>query len=423
MVARRELTLGVDLGTSTCSAGVYDRNQVQLVGGEGCAVPSIVHVPTHGDPLIGGDAQHRTVFSPSSSVTSVKRLLGAQPGDLVIRRHAALAPAPFVTGTGGRLGVILDAGKFTIEQVVSLLLGKLRRGAEKRFGASIRHMVVVVPATVTESYERALTRAAALAKLKIVEMIPEPVAGALGLGLHLEQGQRRLLVCDFGGGFFDVAAIIAGSGRLDVLATSGDPNLGGDDFTDSLLEGLADEEFGHGLFDVIAQAGRYRKFSLRLELLKRLLSEQMEASVRARDVVSVAGSPADIDRAVARRWAESRWSRLIERAIMVSEKTLEHVGWSPGELDGVVLLGGVSQTPIVRLQFESTFGTLVASGARAAATAVVRGAVLRSSQYAGARARRATRRPMPPPPPREPEIPYVVEPNMAATARIRPIRL
>ncbi len=371
--------MGVDFGTTTCSAGICDQDGAKLVLDRGeAAIPSTVFFPDRGEPLLGGEAVVRQGAHPASTVRSVKRMLGRDPADPVTQRHARTLHYPIREGPGNSIVLGLSSGDVTCEQVVATALRQLSTLAEKRFACRVRQMVATIPASASRDYEKALHRAAALAHLKIVETLPEPVAGALPMRLHLADRERTLVVCDFGGGTFDATLIDAGLRRLDVVACAGDDYLGGEDFDEKLLEAIAGEVFKRSSFDLLRDAVLKHRLLLRCEEAKRALSSHPEVRLRMADAYRHNGQTQPIDATVERSWVEPHWEPLVARAVAVVEQLLRQCGREPAEVDEVALIGGTSMVPLFRRRLEALFDPGKILPNVGAATAVVEGAVLRA---------------------------------------------
>ena len=380
--SRRRKILAVDFGTSTCSAGIHEPAGPKLVVDQGeAAIPSVVFFPGTGDAKVGRGAQQMLATQPTNTVRSIKRIVGRTWGDREVVGHSRALHYPLREGPGARVVLGLSSGEVTCEQVVSNIFRVLREHAERRFACRVEQVVATVPADASAGYEAALRRAAALAHLKIIETLPEPVAGALPLRLHLEPEDRKVLVCDFGGGTFDVTLIDAGLRRLDVLASDGDDYLGGDDFDEKLMEAIASVVFSRSSFDMLRDAAVRARLLLRCEEAKRALSSRSEVRLFVKDVYRNGGAMRSIDSIVERAWVEPRWQPLIDRALTVITRLLARVGLEVEEVDQVALIGGTSLVPLFRRCLTGMFRPGVILPEVGAATAVVEGAILRCAAY------------------------------------------
>jgi len=334
--------LGIDLGTSYSSAGAMIDGRLELVRDDGDAmIPTVVHLPARGTPSVGHRAVAYAANDPAATVTSVKRLLGLSDPALL----ASNLPYP-VRSVNGR--AVLQAGgrDYAVEQVAAMVLSRLRELAERRFGGQISRAVFAIPAGSTEAYVAALRRAARLAHLEIVQVVAEPIAGVLALGLHHESVRRKILVADFGGGTFDVTAVQQDHARFAPVATRGDALLGGDDLDIATANAIAGLVYKQAQFDMLAEYTRRATLLQRCEAAKRALSTARIARLVIREGYIERGAYRDLDFAVSRELVEPLWQPLVDRAIGCVRATLAAARWTPDELDRVILIGGGAMVPL-----------------------------------------------------------------------------
>ena len=242
------------------------------------------------------------------------------------------------------------------EQIAAAILTRVRELAEIRFGGQIRHAVVTMSACPPDGYRASLVRAARLAHLEIIETVAEPIAGALAVGAHAEVAERKLVICDFGGGTFDVTAIVQAGLRFTPVATFGDPLLGGDDLDEALAEGLAGAVYRKCGFDLHRDVVRWSRLVMRCEGAKRQLSSRTDAPFVMREAYLERARSRDIDVLIDRPWAEALWAPLFERVRATIKALLERAGWRPNDVDQVVLIGGGALVPM----FQRTVTTIFA---------------------------------------------------------------
>jgi molecular chaperone DnaK len=378
----RELLLGVDFGTSYSSAGVLLQGKVELVRDDGeTATPSVVHVPRRGDPIIGTKAVARLASDPGSTVSSVKRLIGRSFDDPVVRRTQQWAAYPLKRGPQGRIMLELAGTDYAVEQVASWMLARMRVQAETRFGVRVRRAVVAAPVTASSDYVTALKTAARLAGLEILQIIPEPIAAALAVGMHLEPAERLLLVCDFGGGTFDATIMAQDALNFRPVAVDGDEFLGGDDFDEVLAAAVSGVIFQQAGYDVHRDVVRAQQLLKRCESVKRVLSSRTEAPLLMRDAYLAAGRSQDLQTTVQRSWIEPRWGPLVDRAVLVIERLLARSGCGPEQITHVVLVGGGTLVPLVRARLaDAVPGAQLVTGDYAQ-IAIAAGAVLQTAAH------------------------------------------
>jgi molecular chaperone DnaK (HSP70) len=232
----------------------------------------------------------------------------------------------------------------------------VRELAEKRFGAKIGRAVISQSVNAPPKYRDAMMRAARIAHLNVVEMISEPVAGALALDLHTAPADRNIIICDFGGGTFDVSAVQQRALAFTPIAAVGDQFLGGDDLDHALAEAIAGNVFHQSSYDMHRDAVRWSELLLRCESAKRQLSTQPKATLAMREAYRENGQARDLSLTLERAWVDSVWNPLIERARGAIIDTLIRASWRPDQVDVIGIIGGSSRVPAVRAMISKLFG-------------------------------------------------------------------
>ena len=378
----RELILGVDFGTSYSSAGVLLDGKVELVKDDGeTATPSVVYVPRRGEPVVGIRAIARLATDPDATVTSVKRLVGRAFDDPAVRRAQQWAAYRLTRSPQGRVLLDLAGSTYAVEQVASWILGRLRMLAETRFGGQIRRAVMAAPVGASADYVAALKTAARLAGLDIIQIIPEPIAAALAVGMHLAPAERRMVVCDFGGGTFDATLMVQDALSFRPVAVDGDEFLGGDDFDEVLANAVAGVIYKQSAFDIHRDVVRAQQLRQRCESIKRVLSSRSEAPLVMRDAYLSGGRSMDLNTIIERTWIEPRWETLVDRAVQVTERLLAGSGHTAQQITHVVLVGGGTLMPLVRRRMAALLpGAQLVTGDYAQ-IAIAAGAVLQTAAH------------------------------------------
>lgn len=377
-----EIMLGIDFGTSYTSAGALVGGKVELVQDHGdAAIPSVVFVPRGGDLVAGSQAASRLASDPGSTISSIKRLIGVTPEKL---KTVVASTRHQVRIANGRILMATGAGELATEQIAAAILARVRDLGERRFGGKIRRAVVAIPAAATREYVAALQRAAKLAHLEIVQVVSEPIAGALALGLHGDPVSRRLVVCDFGGGTFDVTAVEQGGLKFTPVATYGEEYLGGDDLDIAMTEAIAGSVFGRSRFNILDDLVRRTQLVQRCESAKRTLSTHASARLQMRDAFVEAGQHRTLDLLVERSWIEPIWTPIIARAVACVAKTIMRAGWQIEAVDQIVLIGGSSTVPMYRAALEIAFGAARISSTPLAGIAVAMGTALVTARHISA---------------------------------------
>jgi molecular chaperone DnaK (HSP70) len=376
-----ELILGIDFGTSCTSGGVLIGDRVELIQDNGdVVIPSVVYVPDRGPIEIGRRAQMRLLNDPTGVIRSVKRVLGVLPSSPLVRHFAASVTFK-VDAVGDRLAFKMRSAQYAPEQIVAAILSRVRELAETRFGGRISKALITASAAAPPGYREALTRAARIAHLDLLEVVPEPIAGALAVGLHGEIADRKLVVCDFGGGTFDVSALVQSGLRFTPVATSGDQFLGGDDLDTHIAEAIAGLIVKRTRYDIHKDAVRWCELLFRCEMAKRQLTAAAEVPFAMREAFLDGGRPHNLDFMLERSWVEAHWAPLFERAAETIEEALHRAGWRPDEVDHVALIGGSALVPMFARTVARVFPKRPVTLSPRADVSVAIGAVLLTARF------------------------------------------
>lgn len=348
-VANHELVLGMDYGTSFSSAAAWVDERLYLAvdeRGEPC-IPSVLYLPEEGPVLVGIAAARRSLSEPHRIIRGLKRIIGRTYRDPEVRIFEAQNAVQVKEGPGGGVLITTRNDEYAPIQLVAAVYRHLKELAERRFSRPIEKAVITVPACVPQAVVRATSRAAEIAGLEIVRVVPEPCAGAIAQSLDRFQGQRKVLVYDFGGGTFDVTVLHQEEGLLEPHSMAGDPCLGGADLDEALAQHVAGHvHHQHGI-DLTRDVVRWNLVLQRSEQVKRALSSAPRVHFRLRDLFS-SGPHRDLQLAVDRSQVEPRWRPLVDRTIRLTAETMVESGLSPDKLDAIVLVGGSTYMPLVR---------------------------------------------------------------------------
>lgn len=377
----REVVIGIDFGTSCTSAGALIDGRVELLQDAGDpVVPSVVYYPDRGAPEVGRTAALRQLTDPSRVIRSIKRVIGVPADSPAVRRFAASSGFRVDTASGGVM-LKLRSGDCPPEQVAAAVLGRIREIAERSYGGQVRKAVITMSAEPPPHYREALLRAARIAHLDVLDVVSEPIAGGLAIGLHGAPADRKVLVCDFGGGTFDVSAIVQAGMKFTPVATCADPYLGGDDLDEALAEGIAGTIFRQRGYDMHRDITRWNQLVYRCEHAKRQLSTQETARVAMREAYVHGGATHDLDVTLDRPWVWGKWAPLMERAEAVIRETIKRAGWSAMAIDMAALIGGTSLVPRVQHMVGAIVGSDRVRVSPHADVAVALGATLLTARY------------------------------------------
>jgi molecular chaperone DnaK len=353
------LAVGIDLGTTNSVVAVIDRDggpRILTTEEGSTTMPSLVWFSPNG-PVIGEAALEGLEYSPEQTIFGVKRLLGRRFDHPEVRKLARVLPYELTEAPNGDTWIQLAAGRaVSPEEVSALILRELRHSAERFLGQPVTRAVITIPAWYDAAQRQATKDAAQIAGLHVIRLLSEPTAAALGHGAH-RGADRRYLVCDLGGGTFDVAAVDVDAGVFEVLATTGDPFLGGDDVDRAVVENLArDVRQTRGL-DLSTDAVAIEKLRLAAQRAKHELSNAASVTL---DVPTLAQLPSGKDltytRTLRRDEVELWASPLIRRLESPVKEALKRCGRKREDVEEVLLVGGSTRMPAVRKELARITG-------------------------------------------------------------------
>ncbi|MDE0903333.1 MAG: molecular chaperone DnaK [Planctomycetota bacterium] len=345
------VVIGIDLGTTNSLAAIWEDTGPRVLTPDGmsASIPSVVHVPAEGNPVVGTDAKAQAMVDPEHTVFSVKRMMGRGVEDLDLANN----PLPYkVLEDDRKLAMVELHGKRMTPQELSawILVGVLEH-ARKATGSEVAAAVITVPAYFDDAQRQATRDAARIAGLEVLRIVNEPTAASLAYGLGRTDAQT-VAVFDLGGGTFDVSLLSIEEGVFQVLATNGDTRLGGDDFDQALVQ-LAREDLANDvspeLFNdpAFLQAAR-----LSAEKCKQALSSDPEAELH----LALPDLNINYRRRITRPEFEALIEPLVQRTLQSCRRALSDAELTTDQIDEVVLVGGSTRVPLVRAQVEAFFG-------------------------------------------------------------------
>ncbi|MEP6860108.1 MAG: Hsp70 family protein [Deltaproteobacteria bacterium] len=351
--------VGIDLGTTNSVIALIDKDGAPriLTTQEGSTtMPSLVWYSPRG-PVVGEAARAGLDHSPDCTIFGAKRLLGRRFDHPEIRRLARTLPFELTEAPNGDTWVQLAAGRaIAPEEVCGLILRELRRTAEAFLHESVTSAVITIPAWYDAAQRQATKDAAQIAGLTVLRLLSEPTAAALGHGAH-RGADRRFLVCDLGGGTFDVAVVDVDAGVFEVLATTGDPFLGGDDVDRAIIENLVrDVRQARGI-DITSDAIAIERLRLAAQRTKHELSDAATAKLQISELAQLpSGRGVEYNRIVRRDELELWASPLVRRIEAPVVEALERAGRRREEVEEVLLVGGSTRMPAVRKEIARVMG-------------------------------------------------------------------
>lgn len=351
--------VGIDLGTSNSAVAVLDgdgRPRILTTPEGSTTLPSLVWFSPSG-PVVGEAAREGLDHSPDVTIFGVKRLMGRRFDHPDVRRLARVLPYELAAAPNGYTMIALGQGlSVSPEEVSALVLLELRRIAEAFLGGPVVEAVITVPAWFDTAQRQATKDAAEIAGLRVRRLLSEPTAAAFGHGAHRGE-RRRFVVCDLGGGTFDVAVVDVDAGVFEVLSTTGDSFLGGDDVDRAIVENLVrDVRTTKGL-DVSADAGAVDRLRVAAQRAKHELSAELATSLHIPELLLLPSGKAVEYRRPLRRDEVELWSSpLFRRLEQPCRDALLRASRASDQVDEVLLVGGMTRMPAVRRQLAHIFG-------------------------------------------------------------------
>ncbi|MBX7246459.1 MAG: molecular chaperone DnaK [Candidatus Sumerlaeaceae bacterium] len=346
--------IGIDLGTTNSVVAILENEQPRVIhNSEGSTkTPSVVSFLENGDVVVGEIARRQTAVHPERSVTSIKRIMGRTLDDV----EALEITVPYeLVEQDGQLMVKIDDQGFTPSQISAHVLKKLKQSAEDYLGTEVTKAIVTVPAYFDDLQRQATMEAGKLAGLEVLRLVNEPTAAAMAYGLGRE-GTERVVVYDFGGGTFDVTVLEITDNTFEVLTSTGDTHLGGDDLDDILARQMLEYLSSSQRIEVVPDAMALRRLKDAAEKAKCELSGARQTSVHLPFLTYNAGQPVHLEMKITREELEDLAIPLVERTIERCRMALEDCNLEPGQVDKVILVGGSTRMPLVQELVEEFFG-------------------------------------------------------------------
>ena len=349
--------IGIDLGTTNSCVAIMEGKDPRVVeNAEGArTTPSIVAFTEDGERLVGQSAKRQAVTNPENTVFAIKRLIGRPFKDPMTQRDMEMVPYRIVDHGNGDAWVEIRGEKYSPSQISAFTLQKMKETTEAFLGEPVTQAVITVPAYFNDSQRQATKDAGQIAGLEVLRIINEPTAASLAYGLD-KKGGGTIAVYDLGGGTFDISVLEIGDGVFEVKATNGDTFLGGEDFDMRLLGYLADEfKKEHGI-DLRADKLALQRLKEAAEKAKIELSSAMQTEVNLPFITADSSGPKHLTMKVTRAKMEALIDDLVTRTIEPCRAALKDAGLSAGEIDEIILVGGMTRMPKVVEVVKNFFG-------------------------------------------------------------------
>ncbi len=349
--------IGVDLGTTYSCVGVYKNGGVEIIPNDqgNRITPSYVSFLENNSRLVGDAAKNQATINPANTVFDVKRLIGREYSDESVQADKKLVPYEIVSDLG-KPAIQVNIGgsvqKFAPEEISAMVLHKMKHTAETFLGKEIKDAVVTVPAYFTDAQRQATKDAGTISGLNVRRIINEPTAAAIAYGIDKSGGESNVLVFDLGGGTFDVTLLTIDEGIFEVLATSGDTHLGGEDFDQRVMGHFMRVMKRKNGVDISGDKGALQILRKEVERVKRALSSQQQARLDIEDLVE----GLDLSEILTRAKFEELNSDLFKKTLGPVTRVLEDAGIQKSEVDEIVLVGGSTRIPKIQSIISEYFG-------------------------------------------------------------------
>jgi molecular chaperone DnaK len=349
--------IGIDLGTTNSCVAVMDGGQDKVIeNSEGQrTTPSIVAFSDDGERLVGQPAKRQAVTNPENTLFAIKRLIGRRADDPVTEKDRDLVPYEIVKGENGDAWVKAQGKDYSPSEISAFILQKMRETAEAFLGEETPQAVVTVPAYFNDSQRQATKDAGKIAGIDVLRIINEPTAAALAYGLDKKDG-GTIAVYDLGGGTFDVSVLEIGDGVFEVKSTNGDTFLGGEDFDARIIEYLADEFKKEQAIDLRKDKLALQRLKEAAEKAKIELSSATQTEVNLPFITADQDGPKHLNIKLTRAKLEALVENLVQRTIAPCKAALKDAGLSAGEIDEVILVGGMTRMPKIQEIVKNHFG-------------------------------------------------------------------
>ena len=349
--------IGIDLGTTNSCVAIMEGSDAKVIENtEGArTTPSMVAFAGDGERLVGQSAKRQAVTNPTNTLFAIKRLIGRPHDDPTTEKDKALVPYDIVKADNGDAWVECDGKKYSPSQISAFILQKMKETAEAYLGEDVTEAVVTVPAYFNDSQRQATKDAGKIAGLDVLRIINEPTAAALAYGLE-KRGAGTIAVYDLGGGTFDISVLEIGDGVFEVKSTNGDTFLGGEDFDHRIIDYLADEFKKENSIDLREDKLALQRLKEAAEKAKIELSSTQQTEVNLPFITADQAGPKHLNVKLSRAKLEALVDELVGRTVGPCKAAIKDAGLSAGEIDDVILVGGMTRMPKIIETVKALFG-------------------------------------------------------------------
>jgi molecular chaperone DnaK len=374
-------TIGIDLGTTNSCVAIMEDGDAKVIANAdgGRTTPSMVAISNSGERLVGQISKRQAVTNPENTVFGVKRLIGRKADDGEVVKDRQNLPYAVTRAENGDVRISLRDRQYSPAEISSFILADLKKSAEAFLGQPVTDAVITVPAYFNDSQRQATKDAGKIAGLNVKRIINEPTAASLAYGLDRKK-EEKIAVFDLGGGTFDISVLEIGDGVFEVKATNGDTHLGGEDFDLRIIDYLAAEFKREQGIDLRSDKMALQRLKEAAEKAKMELSTAMETDINLPFITADASGPKHLNIKMTRAKLESLVADLLDRLEGPCRTAMKDAGYSSGDIDEVILVGGMTRMPAVQQRVEKIFGKAPGKGVNpdevVAMGAAIQGAVL-----------------------------------------------
>ena len=349
--------IGIDLGTTNCCVAVLEGGAVQIVPNKegGRTTPTVVGFTEKGERLVGQIAKRQAVTNAANTVYAVKRLIGRKFDSPEVTRMRETSAFEIVDSTNGDARVKVQTRSYSPPELSGIVLQRLKAAAEDFLGEAVTDAIITVPAYFDDTQRQATKDAGKIAGLKVERIINEPTAAALAYGLGKSESER-IAVYDLGGGTFDISILEMNDGVFEVLSTSGNTFLGGEDFDERIMSWMADQFLADTGIDLRQDRLALQRLKEVAERAKCDLSSATETGINLPFIAADASGPKHFNKTLTREQFENLVSDLVEQTIEPCQTALKDANLQPADIHKVILVGGQTRSPIVERTVEKIFG-------------------------------------------------------------------
>jgi molecular chaperone DnaK len=348
--------LGIDLGTTNSAMSIMEGGSAKILENKegNRTTPSMVAINKSGERLVGLLSKRQAVTNPENTLFSIKRLIGRKWSDEEVQKDAKTMPYKIVQ-SGNGVKIKMNDKEYTPQEVSAMILQKLKLDAEEKIGEKITEAVITVPAYFDDSQRQATKEAGEIAGLEVKRIINEPTAAALAYGFEKKKGQQ-IAVYDLGGGTFDVSVLDVEADTIEVKATNGDTHLGGDDFDKRIIDWILEEFKKQEGIDISGDPMALQRVKEAAEKAKIELSTAGETEINQPFITTSDSGPKHLNIKMTRADLENLVGDLVDKTLEPVKQALKDAGFEKGDIEEVVMVGGMTRMPLVQKKVEEFFG-------------------------------------------------------------------